>query len=193
MQSPLRSERDAFRMVLAAVAYFGLIAIGWKIERWLGVAVFVGLTGGGLVWLRRARRRGAAARPARPLNRVGELRVVVVAEEGVAVPALVDALRARAAGRRVVVQVVAPAGGDLADRLLELRAAGLDATGETAEGDPLPAVEEAVQRFEADEIVVAAPAEAGGSPWPGPGFVDRARLRFDLPVLGLAADPDGPA
>ncbi len=193
MQSPLRSERDAFRMVLLAVVYFGLIAIGWKIDRWLGVAVFVALTSAGVAWLLRRRRHGAGSRPARPRSRSGELRVVVVAGEGVAVPELVDIVRRRAAGRRAVLQVVGSAGGDdLAERLVELRAAGLDATGETADGDPLTAVEEAVRRFGPDEIVVA-PGAAGAGAWLEPAFVDRARSRFDLPVVALAAERERPA
>ena len=55
MQNPLRSERDAFRMVLLTLAFLGLIAIGAKIDRWLGVAVFVVLTVAALGWLARSR------------------------------------------------------------------------------------------------------------------------------------------
>jgi hypothetical protein len=191
VNNPLRSERDAFRMVLLAVAYFGLIAIGLKIERWLGLAVFVVLTAGALAWVLHGRRREPAERIAPSRGRSGELRVLVVAAGGV--PGLEDVLRERAGGRRTVVQVVGPApGGDLAERLVALRAAGLDATGETVEGDPLPAVEDAVRRFAPDEIVIAS-GESGEPGWPGPGFVERARARFDVPVLGIGGETEATA
>ena len=44
MINPLRSEEEAFRFVLWALAYFGAIAVAAAINRWLGIAVFVGLT-----------------------------------------------------------------------------------------------------------------------------------------------------
>ena len=41
MRNPLRDEGAAFRFVLAAIGYFGLIALGSWISTWLGLAVFV--------------------------------------------------------------------------------------------------------------------------------------------------------
>ena len=191
MNNPLRSERDAFRMVLLTVGYLGLIGIGWKIDRWLGAAVFVALTVGGVVWLLRGRssRRGARSAVER---RPDELRVLVVAEDGGSGSELVEVLRRRAAGRRVVVQVVSPASAErLASSLVAMRSAGLDATGETVEGGASPAIEEAVRRFRPDELVVSSgPAETA---WLDPGFVDWARGRFDLPVVGVASPENGAA
>ena len=191
MNNPLRSERDAFRMVLLTVAYLGLIGIGWRIDKWLGAAVFVMLTVGGVVWLLRGRSSSRGPRPAAERRR-DELRVLVVAEDGGSGSGLVEVLRSRAAGRRAVVQVVSPASAErLAASLVAMRSAGLDATGETVEGDAGPAIEEAVRRFRPDELVVSSgPARTD---WLEPGFVDWARERFDLPVVGVASHEDGAA
>ena len=191
MNNPLRSERDAFRMVLLTVGYLGLIGIGWKIDKWLGAAVFVALTVGGVVWLVRGRSSRRGARSAVE-GRPDELRVLVAAEDGGSGGELVEVLRRRAAGRRVVVQVVSPASAErLASSLVAMRSAGLDATGETVEGGASPAIEEAVRRFRPDELVVfSGPAEAA---WLDPGFVDWARERFDLPVVGVASHENGAA
>jgi hypothetical protein len=175
-------------MVLLTLAFLGLIAIGAKIDRWLGVAVFVVLTVAALGWLARSRHRNRASPPVRPQSRHSELRVLVVTDGSASAAELVAALRRRAAGRRAVVLVLGPAGGDdLAAGLVELRSAGLDATGEAVEGEPLPAAAEAVRRFAPDEIVVAAGV------WVQPGFAGLAREQFDLPVLDVAADRDLPA
>jgi len=190
VNNPLRSERDAFRMVLLTVAYLGLIGIGWRIDRWLGAAVFVALTVGGVVWLLRG---GSSSRGARPAAEHGsdELRVLVVAEDGGSGSELVEVLQRRAAGRRAVVQVVSPASAEgLAASLVAMRAAGLDATGETVEGGASPAIEEAVRRFGPDELVVSGAAAVA---WLEPGFVDWARERFDLVVVGVDAHEDGAA
>jgi hypothetical protein len=177
-------------MVLLTLGYLGLIAIGWKIDRWLGAAVFVLLTAGGVVWLLRGRSSDRGARPDAERRR-DEVRVLVVAEDGGG-SELVEVLRRRAAGRRAVVQVISPASAEwLASSLVAMRSAGLDATGETIEGAASPAVEEAVRRFRPDELVVSAgPAQPA---WLDPGFVGWARERFDLPVVGVAPHEDGAA
>ena len=50
MRNPIRSEADAFRFVLLTIGYFALIVIGSMINVWVGVAVFVVLTAGVLLW-----------------------------------------------------------------------------------------------------------------------------------------------
>ncbi len=189
MENPIRSERAAFRMVLVAIVYCGLIGIGSKIDRWLGAAVFVVLTAGGIVWLLRSRRGGSEPRRVHRQNS-GERRILVVAEEGACGPELLDELRRRAAGRRAVVQIVSSGSGErLAANLMSLRAAGLDATGEVVDGDPDAAINEVVRRFRPDELLVSTGPERA-EPWLGPGFVDRARERFELPVSALVGDAD---
>jgi hypothetical protein len=181
-------------MVLVALAYFGLIGIASKIDRWLGLAVFVGLTAGGIAWLLRARRGVSEPRPARRQDRAGRRRILVVADDGATGPELLDELRRRRAGGGLSsVQIVSSGSGErLATRLLAMRAAGLDVTGEVVDADPLSAIDEAVRRFRPDELLVSAGPD-GAEAWLGPGFVDRARDRFDLPVSGLVVDTDVPA
>ncbi len=192
MENPIRSERAAFRMVLLAVVYFGLIGIGSKIDRWVGVAVFVVLTVAGIVWLLRARRGGSEPRAVRRQNS-GERRILVVAEDDVGGPELLDELRRRAAGRRALVQIVSSGSGErLAAKLVSMRAAGLDATGEVVDGDPVVAIHEVVLRFRPDELLVLTGSDRAER-WLGPGFVDRARERFELPVSALVVDADPPA
>ena len=48
MRNPFRSEADAFRFVWLTIGYFALIVIGSLINSWVGLAVFVVLTGAAL-------------------------------------------------------------------------------------------------------------------------------------------------
>ena len=57
--------------------------------------------------------------------------------------------------------------------------AGIDAAGDTGESDPLLAIQDALQTFPADEIVLFTGDEK---------LVDDARDRFDLPVEYLVVD-----
>jgi hypothetical protein len=58
---------------------------------------------------------------------------------------------------------------------------GLDAAGDTGESDPLLALQDALQTFEADEIVIF--THAGGERnWAEEGLVEQAQERFSKPV-----------
>jgi hypothetical protein len=196
VHNPLRSERDAFRMVLVTIVYLGLIGIGWKIERWLGAAVFVVLTVGGIAWLVRLGRRGA------PLDRIpmtrvsGTRRILVLADASVDGFELRDELRRRSGGRTVVL-VVSPVTGPpvaddrLAASIVAMRAVGVDATGEIGDADPIQAIEDALRTFRADELVVSM-LPRGNSQWLELDVVERARERFDLPLTHVIGLPDGP-
>jgi hypothetical protein len=61
---------------------------------------------------------------------------------------------------------------------------GLDAAGDTGEADPLLAIQDALQTFEADEVVLFVHPD-GESNWLEEGLVDDARERFGLPVRHL--------
>ena len=50
MGNPLRSEAEAFRFLLFAIGYFALIVIGSLIDTWVGLAVFILLTGA-VIWV----------------------------------------------------------------------------------------------------------------------------------------------
>ncbi len=64
---------------------------------------------------------------------------------------------------------------------------GVDAAGDTGEADPLLAVQDALQTFDADEIVLFThPGE--DSNWLEEGLVDEARERFEAPVRHLEVE-----
>ena len=58
---------------------------------------------------------------------------------------------------------------------------GIDAAGDTGEADPLLAINDVLQTFEADEIVLFT-HEGGKRNWLEEGVVDAAEERFDVPV-----------
>ena len=61
------------------------------------------------------------------------------------------------------------------------REAGVNVRGETSPLDPLAALEDALLRFTADEVVIST-FEEGRSAWLEEGVVDAVRARFDGPV-----------
>jgi hypothetical protein len=64
---------------------------------------------------------------------------------------------------------------------------GIDAAGDTGESDPLLALQDALQTYPADEIVVVVHGE-GGRNWQEEGLVDEARERFGKPVKQLVVE-----
>jgi len=65
--------------------------------------------------------------------------------------------------------------------------AGVDAAGDTGESDPLLAIQDALQTFEADEIVLF--THSGGSQnWLEEGLVEDAKERFEAPVRHLVVE-----
>jgi hypothetical protein len=64
---------------------------------------------------------------------------------------------------------------------------GVDAAGDTGEADPLLAVQDALQTFPADRVVLFTHSE-GGRNWLEEGVVDEARERFDRPVEHLVLE-----
>src|SRR5919204_2153380 len=64
---------------------------------------------------------------------------------------------------------------------------GIDAAGDTGESDPLLALQDALQTFPADEIVLVTHS-SGGRNWREEGVVEQARERFDTPVTELGVD-----
>jgi hypothetical protein len=61
---------------------------------------------------------------------------------------------------------------------------GVDAAGDTGESDPLLALQDALQVFPADQVVLFTHQE-GDRNWLEEGVVDEARERFDVPVEHL--------
>src|SRR5919202_2711859 len=61
---------------------------------------------------------------------------------------------------------------------------GVDAAGDTGESDPLLAIQDALQTFAADEIVLFTHPD-GSQNWLEEGVVDEAKERFEPPVRHL--------
>jgi hypothetical protein len=69
----------------------------------------------------------------------------------------------------------------LASSLHSLDVAGIEADGFVADADPLVAIEDALQLFDADRIVISTPPDDRAN-WLARGIVERARDRFVAPV-----------
>ena len=68
-----------------------------------------------------------------------------------------------------------------------LRAAGVVATGQIGDSDPLLAIEDGLRQFPADELLIAThPPER--SNWLEKSVVEHARERFELPLTHLVVD-----
>ena len=211
--NPFRSEQEAFQFLIAAMAYFGAIAIASVLGGvWAGLGVFVLLTTGGVIWFLKRNRHLEAKEPvssrATPAD---EHRVLVVANETVAGRRLHEAVRRATEGRRARVRVVSPAlnspvrhfvsDEDKARReaqrrldhsLLELDDDGIEASGEVGDADPLQAIEDSLRTFGADEIIISTHPE-GRSNWLERGVVSGARRRFTVPITHVVVDLEAEA
>jgi nucleotide-binding universal stress UspA family protein len=209
MANPLRSEGEAFRFLLAALVYFGAIAIAGVINAWAGLVVFIVLTIAGAWWWWRSReparpRQVGAGRPTAP----DETRILVIANETVGGAPLLEKLKqlASTSDGTAMVHVVSPALNSplrhlasdedsaraaaqerLDSSLGKLREEGIEASGEVGDGDPLQAIEDALRTFGADQIVISTHPE-GRSNWLERGLVTQARERFAVPVDHVVVD-----
>jgi hypothetical protein len=209
MQNPFRSEAEAFRFLLRTIAYFALIVVAALINKWLGLAVFIVLTGVIVWWLffRGEEWRPVQVAPTRH-SPEGEKRILVVANETVGGKKLLDTVRERAQGVREEVFVVAPALNSplrhwasdedparaeahrrLEESLARLREAGVNARGEVGDSEPLQALEDALRTFAPDEIIISTHPE-GRSHWLEKGIVGAARERFAVPITHVVVDLD---
>jgi len=208
MKNPFRSEAEAFRLVIGALVYFGVIAIAAAVGgRWWALAVFVVLTVAVGLWVfrREARERETVSVPARP-RAEDERRVLVVANETVAGAALRDEIRRAVEGAQANVLVVTPALNSpirhwtsdedgaraaaeerLGRSVAELERLGIDAHGEVGDADPVQAIEDALRTFDADLIVISTHPE-GRSNWLERGVVTSARERFEIPISHVVVD-----
>jgi hypothetical protein len=208
--NPLRSEAEAFRFLLATVAYFAAIVLATVLGgRWVGLAVFVLLSAAVIGWWLRARRTEAQVRTAPTRQSAeGERRILVIANETVGGSTLRDCIREKTEGYREEVLVVTPALNSplrhwasdedvarseaqkrLERSLARLRELGVNARGEVGDGDPLQAMEDALRTFGADEIVISTHPE-GRSHWLERGIVQAARQRFAVPITHVVVDLD---
>jgi GABA permease len=208
MRNPFRSEADAFRFVWLTIGYFALIFIGSLISLWVGIAVFIAVTAVAFRWFFRRTPSEAPVMQTPAASPPGEYRILVVANETVGGPELLSEIRERSRGNSARVLVVCPALNSplrhwvsdeddarasaqerLDESLASMRAAGLDATGEIGDGDPIQAIEDAVRTFQPDELIIST-HPAGRSHWLERGVVEKARERFNLPVTHVVVDLD---
>ena len=216
MHNPLRSEADAFRMVVilgcGAAAVIALALLTRPVFGVVLAAALIGL-GAGMAW---SGSRGTVRGKAQ-VARSGDdaYRILVVANETVGGRALLSEIRNRCRGRRSEILVVTPAltsqvkhwASDVDEAIEEakrrlaasvraIEAVGLEARGEVGDSEPNVAIEDALHTFPADEIVISThPPQR--SKWLERGVVERARSEVDLPVthvvVDLAAERAAPA
>jgi hypothetical protein len=207
MHNPLRSEAEAFRwFVVIGAACAAVIALALLTAPRYGAllgAALIGL-GAGLVW---RGTRGRGPRKVEVARSDDEThRVLVLANETVGGSALLDEIRSRCKGRRSEILVVTPAitsqvkhwvsdtDGAYEDAderraasVSAIREAGLDARGMVGDSDPNVALEDALSRFPADEVIISThPPER--SRWLERGVVERAQREIDLPVTHVVVD-----
>lgn len=136
-------------------------------------------------------------------------RILLLANETVGAEGVMNTIKDLAGGEHAEVFVVAPAltssvlkfaAGDV-DEAIEaarlrltssvhvLREMGFDATGEVGDSDPSLALDDALRRFDADEVVISThPPDR--SKWLEMDVVERARDRLSLPVTHVVVDID---
>src|ERR671935_676777 len=207
MINPLRSEAEAFRFLIASIAYFGAIVIAAVAGgKWVGFGVFLFLSAVVVGWWLRARREERPPQTAPRPHAEGERRILVIANETVGGGTLRSMILEKTRGGRTEVLVVTPALNSplkhwvsdedearaaaqerLDASLARLAQAGGQARGEVGDGDPLQAMEDALRTFGADEIIISTHPE-GRSNWLERGVVTGARERFPVPITHVVVD-----
>jgi len=206
MRNPLRSEAEAFRFVIITLAAFAAIAVAAALGGWIaGTLVFVLVTV--IVFMSYYRKPGEGPVRTTPASHApDEYRLLVIANETVAGRELFDAIVRLTRDRNANVLVVAPA---LLDRthawtsdtdparaaaqarldvsLANLFEAGIEATGEVGDGDPLVAFDDAYRIFGPDEAIISThtPEHSG---WLEQGVVEKARERFEVPITHVVVE-----
>ena len=209
MHNPLRSEAEAFRLVVIFVAAAAVvIAMALVIDPLAGAIVLaVELIAG--LWLALRGSRGTLPHTAEVARTDdGVHRILVVANETVGGRALLEELQARGAGGPSEILVVVPAltssalehwasdvdaaladaRGRLDASLETMARAGLRASGHVGDHhEPAAAIEDALREFPADEVVISTHPE-GRSRWLESGVVERAKADVPLPVTHVVVD-----
>jgi hypothetical protein len=207
MINPLRSEAEAFRFLIASIAYFGAIVIASVAGgKWVGLGVFITLTAVVLGWWAQARGEVQTQKTRPRPHPAGERRILVIANETVGGQTLRSTILERSLDVREEVLVVTPALNSplrhwvsdedgaraaaqerLDQSLAQLAEAGVEARGEVGDGDPLQAIEDALRTFGADEIIISTHPE-GRSNWLERGVVENAHERFPVPITHVVVD-----
>jgi hypothetical protein len=208
VHNPLKSEREAFRWLVATGIAAGIVIVVTLLTRpAVGVAVAAAICGFGLGLLWRASRGAEPRTVAVTAGGDGKHRLLVVANETVGGRALLEEIRNRCRGRESEILVVTPAltasraahwASDVDEAielarqrmelsLIEIDRLGLKARGEIGDSEPNVAIEDALRLFPADEIVISThPPER--SRWLERGVVKRARREIELPITHVVVD-----
>jgi hypothetical protein len=214
MRNPVRSEADAFHIVVGSAAIVVAAAvIGALTSPFAGVALIIGAAAGAFVWEvasvdpDRRRPLREAASVGRRAARGDRRRILVVANRTLATEELrSELLRYAAEGGELhlvapilasrVHYIASDIDSELDDARERLREAlawaadnGVDITGRV--GDPnaaLGAIEDELRRSCADEVLIAT-LPAKQSNWLETGILTRLRDELDVPVRHLVADP----
>jgi hypothetical protein len=212
MINPLRSEQDAFRFVLivaALLAPIAIVAVVFSTGAALAVAggLAIGLVAGLFVFSSDEPREKMLL--GRRLDQDdGRYRILVVANETMRGRALRDAISSRGHHGEAQVKVVCPAlnsklrhwtneedaareqaGRRLQSLLADLRSEGFDVDGDIGDDDPVQAMEDALRRFPADEVIIST-HPPGRSNWLERDVVQRAEDRYDVRVTHVVVDLD---
>jgi hypothetical protein len=219
MINPLRSEQDAFRFTLivaALLAPIALVAVIWSTGAALAVAggLAIGLIAGLFVF-KRDEPQEKMLLGRRLDDDDDRYRILVVANQTLSGRALRDEISQRGHRGEAQLKVVCPAlnskikhwtneeddaraaaGLRLEALLANLRSEGFAVDGDIGDDDPLQAMEDALRRFHADEVIIST-HPPGKSNWLERDVVERARERFAIEVRHVVVDLDregvGPA
>jgi hypothetical protein len=212
MINPLRSEQDAFRFTLIVavlLAPIALVAVIWSTGA--GLAVAGGLAIGlivGLFVFKRDEPQEKMLLGRRLDDDDDRYRILVVANQTLSGRALRDEISQRGHRGEAQLKVVCPAlnskikhwtneeddaraaaGLRLEALLANLRSEGFAVDGDIGDDDPLQAMEDALRRFHADEVIIST-HPPGKSNWLERDVVERARERFAIEVRHVVVDLD---
>ena len=218
MRTPLRSESEAYRFVLAGVLVIAAcILIGWLTEALVGAVLFaIALVLGAIAYLRaedpdrRMPLRAAVAEPHRHGAPSGKRHVLVIANEALSGSGLRERILA-GDGERVEVDILAPiltsplhySVSDI-DRELERARArlqrslawaseqGIVARGEVGDPSTASAIEDELRDFGADEVIVVTHPREQQS-WQERGELTRLRDELDVPITHVVVGATGPS
>jgi hypothetical protein len=84
---------------------------------------------------------------------------------------------------------IGPAGERLQQTLEVLQEAGVQASGEVGDSDPIQAISDEIVKFEPDEILVIAHRDADGA-FAEKDLLEQAQRNFEMPVLELVVSAD---
>lgn len=214
MINPLRSEQDAFRFTLivaALLAPIAIVAVVFSTGAALAVAggLAIGLAAG-LFFFKRdePREKMLLGRHLASDDDDARYRILVVANETMGGRALRDEISKRGQPGGAQVRVVCPAlnskikhwtneedaareqaGRRLQDLVANLRGEGFDVDGDIGDDDPVQAMEDALRRFPADEVIIST-HPPGRSNWLERDVVQRAEDRFEIRVTHVVVDLD---